>query len=1123
MTKRNTEERLEKIRILLKQKNGLIDEELKKEIISVTSQKKKDQVESLFGDISQAIAECTDIPGIGIPGIGIPNIGISICGYEYDAKQALADLGKIQVPDIVREQVRKTLSSILDPIRTTFIAEIPKYVDAVSIEQNIVKEIPRAVKVSSMKKIEQGKFVSIKDSDEMMVNPEFKQLLATGFKPQPDSNITNPAELLTNFKIGTLESDYIKNILGADIDDLALKTEKVPAIKYKPAGLFIETFDDIIKNVRFNNNENFKELVLDGYSFTASLQHKEAKSIKAITPRDSSPNWKISYKEMGNKYYLTVNNDYEYFSSNVITKNTSSYSFVGKLDNKLSAQAKNYINSDLEECESYNNDELYSNVILKNMNGVFANFNSTKKDSFKKHLRDIYPKTVSAFIDSFFSSYEKNRLLDIFRIPKIPGLDDEDINKSSNLIILNLINFIPEVSQEMLDCGKQPHPLNLDMVAELMTKKFNDIGIETVPRNDFYSESTAQDKKEPITESVKIATALLLVRVCVLENILKSLFVFDEHQYDTSALSGEVLVDFIYVKVIESLEKLQILSEIETIVSDDYDFLKLNNVIKEEDENSDDSIESISINGVRLSQDTKELKSFIRALTRRTLGYFKNLIGVERIVGESGTELLKKISGGIIYDITSDQTLTYSDSGDSEINNTEKYSQRLSNIDEESFFMLERYVDVGAELFKNNTLSPISAADLNSLKLRYSFIQGCVNLPIYQELLQSLKRDLSHITFRPGISTFAQKLDSILNKPKLGLRLVQTFYKYDSDLGFMKQNTHLIQDKLNDFNLGIQEKIRDKGSELQIIERTMSLKKMYGFYDVDIKNNKMKFYNSIPFSEQEIAVSFAQILNYENINMDELFNTHKSALLNKILNDPRYEILINKSLFVDKMPNLAAIYSNCALTNNQTDNLFVGSKKRILDMYDSALNIKNYKHKNSTDRSGGIAKKYQTDMMNIGNPNGGSNFDILQFFITTPILILKGLCQVMDPNISIASQIVNAAAAGLLFPKTSPEGDMSYPGEKVILPTVLASLALLPVNIFLPVLGLLAIGPPVTPLPGMLFWALEPLLWKLPFFQNQAANSDAARALKNNPNNRGLDLGGIDKFNCDIDQDEQRE
>jgi hypothetical protein len=127
----------------------------------------------------------------------------------------------------------------------------------------------------------------------------------------------------------------------------------------------------------------------------------------------------------------------------------------------------------------------------------------------------------------------------------------------------------------------------------------------------------------------------------------------------------------------------------------------------------------------------------------------------------------------------------------------------------------------------------------------------------------------------------------------------------------------------------------------------------------------------------------------------------------------------------------------------------------------------------------------------------------------------------MDPNISIASQIVNAAAAGLLFPKIDVNTqEVSYPGESVILPTALASLALLPVNIFLPVLGALAIGPPVTPLPGMLFWALEPLLWKLPFFQNQATNSDAAKKLKDDPDNKGLNIGGAGKFNCSTDQDE---
>ena len=126
----------------------------------------------------------------------------------------------------------------------------------------------------------------------------------------------------------------------------------------------------------------------------------------------------------------------------------------------------------------------------------------------------------------------------------------------------------------------------------------------------------------------------------------------------------------------------------------------------------------------------------------------------------------------------------------------------------------------------------------------------------------------------------------------------------------------------------------------------------------------------------------------------------------------------------------------------------------------------------------------------------------------------------MDPNISIASQIVNAAAAGLLFPKFDEQGNPSYPGDKVTLPTVLATLAQLPTNAFDVRPFVFGIGTPVTPLPGMLYWALEPLLWKLPFFQNQAANSDAAKNLINDSSNNGLKIGSTDNFSCDKDQDE---
>jgi hypothetical protein len=304
----------------------------------------------------------------------------------------------------------------------------------------------------------------------------------------------------------------------------------------------------------------------------------------------------------------------------------------------------------------------------------------------------------------------------------------------------------------------------------------------------------------------------------------------------------------------------------------------------------------------------------------------------------------------------------------------------------------------------------------------------------------------------------------------------------------------------------------------------LSDKKMYGFYDIDVDRDQIKYYNSLPISIKTVNITFEELFrnNFNDLrNLNTVFNSKKSELLNLIVTEPKYELLMKKSLFLDKLPNLALLYGNSALSNAQMETLFDGSKKKIYNMYEAALNINNYKYKNETDKKGGASKKYQNDVSNIGNPNGGVNIDLLQFLITTPILILKGLTQIMDPNIAIASQIVNAASAGLLFPKLDSQGKpIGYPGDKIILPTALASLALLPVNIFAPLIGPAAIGPPVTPLPGMLYWALEPLLWKLPFFQNQAASSDAAKKLINDPKNKGLKIGNTSNFGCDKDQDE---
>ena len=121
-----------------------------------------------------------------------------------------------------------------------------------------------------MKKIKDGKFVSAvsgEDANKFMVNPEFKQLLSTGYKPLPDSkeyqdHIGNISGL--SIRYGTPESDYIKNKDGNDIPNLENKIEKVPATRNKTAGLFIETFDNILDNTNFINNDAFKEISLEG-------------------------------------------------------------------------------------------------------------------------------------------------------------------------------------------------------------------------------------------------------------------------------------------------------------------------------------------------------------------------------------------------------------------------------------------------------------------------------------------------------------------------------------------------------------------------------------------------------------------------------------------------------------------------------------------------------------------------------------------------------------------------------------------------------------------------------------------------------------------------------------------
>ena len=1066
MTDEKIEEKLKKIKKLIIDKNGQIDEELKKEIKELTLEKTKKNTSNIVSNLNNFSS-------------------------LYDSDKIISSLSEIQQPEIVKESIKKTISSLLDPLRTSFMTEIARYVDSISIEENIIKEIPRVILSSQTKIIENGVFKSlgetqtISEDNKYVTNPEFKQLLSTGYKPKDSIEYQKNIKDLSSLSdsIGTPESDYIKNTNGEFLENIENKKEIVSGTINKPAALFINSFDELYHNTKYVDNNEFKQIILNGYS----ILDKNTKNKKyKVVEKKQNPDWIIDYKESGPKYTLKINS-------------SSSYSFIGKVEDILSDQTKKYIENNLKDCESLNNDELYSEIITQNNLNIFTGDMQNNKNYLKNFFKLSHPKIFESLIGSFFSSYKNNRLLKKFKLPKIQGLEDSDVEKASNLIILNLINFIPEASEELLNCGKQPHPLNLDQIIDLMIKKFNSIGTQIIPKDDFLQ----NEPKNAITEASKLGSCILLMRLVILENILKSLLVFDEHQYSNELIMGDLYTDFVYIKIVELLNKQDLYNEFENVIIDNYQFLKDNNIVKEEDEVNSSNIESIRINGESFEQENLQFKHLTKSLIRKTITYIKNLIGtIPTTKEEEKFGLLELLTNNKIYNIPEDQTILNEQSIQTTL-------ERFNNIKENSFFILEKYVSINLnKMFKNS----ININNKTKLIERYSKYDGCISMSEYEKFIKEISKDTVQITTNNTVGFPNIEIKKIIeiieytNKPiNLGLRLVQVFKK-QSLPNIKAARINVINNEIYEFSPVIN---MNNKLDIKIKREFVKKKRMYGF--CEYIGQEIKLYNSLLINESLISLTSKEI----NSDINDLFESKKTQLLNKIINDPKYDIILNKSLFLNKLPTLAMFYSNCALTNTATQNLFSISKKRIFDLYESSINVKNYKYKNSTEKMGGTTSKYQQDVLNIGNPSGGINFDILQFFITTPILILKGITNLVDPNISIASQIVNAAAAGLLFPTEDDNGNLQYPGEPFILPTVLASLALLPVNIF----GFTP-GPPVTPLPGMLYWALEPLLWNLPFFKNQAAKSSAAKKLKNDPSFRGLSIGGQDKFKCDIDQDE---
>lgn len=959
--------------------------------------------------------------------------------------------------EIIKDKLNQTIQALLDPIRITFSREIAKYIDAISTEDKQEKAVSNLINTPYSALSENGDFTIKNDK---RINPEWIRLISSGYVPNVKDEDPKP----------TPESNYTKD---KDNNEVSL-TASVPSVVTNMAGVFKNSFKKQNLKPEIIASDNETSINIEGNLHVPDV----SKSIKG-TP---IPKIKINYTELGDTYKLNASTSGSLYSNTYgLIPYFSQYQYSGKTNENLSQEIKTRISQlETNNCEPSGKKDIFSLLI----------YDKIKQFLILQENEDLSPEVVRAYSEKFknltnsmaeksVDDFTSNRLLK--KLPSTSYEHQKLLNKTEDenvLILLNLINFVPEPTEELKICGKEPHPLNLNLISELARKVFNNVASKPP------CEDGEQDN--PMVDAGLLATSLVGIRLSCFEYLLKSLFIYDQLKYSESLVNDPLLIDYISFGAQIELSQAGLYEESEKIIKKYYSFLKQEGFISAEDEYIVSSVEKVNISetatknnksaDMTLKSPSIEFKVITSSMFRKSVKYVKKLTGTHKTELLSDVEMKTTFLGSLnIYDTYFKTTnKTYK-------NNTDRFKK--INIDNQPF-ILERYISL--PISKNNSLNDY---------MNKNYINGVIDFDNFTKFIDFIASGAIK-----GINKNTKYFDLFSAKPKVGVRLClveKTLVSKDNTFKISRNVTRDIKgdnlrlDKINNFSEFNEITGRD--------ERYNGIVLVKKEIDVQLDDNKTLDGLAGPINENEVT---------------KVYFDNKNVLLEMIKNDVDYKILFEVSLMSNKIPIIYSIYSNNALSTEKMKFLFSGTRKRLKRLNDSLKNIDNYTAKADYELAGGNAALLQSEFNNIGNPNSAGGFDLMWYLLTTPILILKGLTQLMDPNIAIASQIVNAAQAGLLLPKEDEQGNVTYPGDPITLPTVLASMMLLPINLLPPGLG---IGPPVTPIPGMLYWALEPLLWKLPFFQNQTSKpgSDAARRAKSD---YGLDIGA-QNFSCEEDQD----
>ena len=938
-------------------------------------------------------------------------------------------------PAVVESALNSTFNTMFEPVKMAFDREIPRYSDAISAEEKLVKPVPRKIKKSGGKQpvfsgagagslfgtadsfLETLRIRNPFDDPEEIPNPDWIKMVSDGMVPTKGN--------------GEIDGDPGEDYINGETPITVSSVVKRVALSFKK-GMKFE------KAVTFNETaENSFEVLIQG-SLPPQSPAQEFSNVPAVPPA-----WVIRYKETNENLSLTVAASGQVFSQQLgAIPFSENFFFTGE-----SVSEPDLLDRAQQLGESYNGrssrKSTFASLMMDKVKpAVKGNFDAARADA-EIEFGNKYEDFLQQFLTSAGKTVANNRLLE--KVPNkslshlAPGTTDDTKDKTETLVI-SLINFSADPTDEQKRCGADPHLLDLEFIKKVSKGEYDKDCVED-SNNDGVSKTRA-----PINSSGFVGAVLTTIRVYVIEYVLRSLFVLDEYGYRSNIIEDQLLTDYVTFRMKNDLERQGLLASGEKY----YDvFLKeavltYDKMIASEQFAAPDKLPPVGADKI-----PGELKVLVREQLKSVLGKMKDIVGVPE---EEEKSSIEELLAGL------PEMGTYSDyevfqQGGLETSNNQRLKELFVNSeprfkipfppvdpvtkenDSSGRYVLEKYL----------VIPEAKNAEFNS-RLVAKNLRGVVNFENWKEFISTLA------------TTEADEniVDLFKEDIKYGYRLV-----YVSPAGSPNSKDQIVsRGKKCDLNgkpFVLEENVVNQTKAFFVLEKDLmpllvddstspaipptgfdSFFERFGITaDIDgvITDPPIdalyeyRQHLVVPIAQSEVSLTEVNTLTEFADRIEDIFQQKYEKLFRGLAEEIDSRLLFDYCFFSKRLISLLAIHSSMIFNNDSMKTLFEGTKQKLKSLFDVLGNMGDYTSVTGgqiLDGVPGNAAAFKSDFDSIGSPGGPKSPDAFYYHTITPILILRGLAELIDPNLSIVAKIVAAAGAGYLAPRFRKNPDGSF-------------------------------------------------------------------------------------------------